>query len=390
MSEREENQEVNIDDFIPATKYMAENNLSKDQLKIQILAGRIHPYLFLDMPKGFLQSLLLSVKDSDADIYGVIDIYTKPMFIQDAVGFFEIPVKNMLQLFRNEQLDCKGFSPVVLIQSTTYPWIIESGFITEAKFSIADIFCFLGYSFHHKTYFESRVEDLLKTCQRVSLAIPEFSYLSIENPVKSRKRGIIGYHTPEMESFDIYKNPPGNMYMSPTPKVETSSTKEEMEELMRVLEKKEREELTAIYDGLINGNRYVSSALTKEKVKQVIPLEDITFENLYLSFDKKPALRIQDLSNSKSSNSANLEIAEKQKSECFDNEELTHYVQNESEDFRALCLAQEKFWCNYDPADPTTAPLKSTVVAFLEDNGLSKGTAEKADTILRGGRNRPN
>lgn len=64
--------------------------------------------------------------------------------------------------------------------------------------------------------------------------------------------------------------------------------------------------------------------------------------------------------------------------------------QNESEEFKALYLAHERFWLNYDPTDPTTAPLKSAVVEFLESKGFAKTLAEKADTILRGGRNRPN
>lgn len=64
--------------------------------------------------------------------------------------------------------------------------------------------------------------------------------------------------------------------------------------------------------------------------------------------------------------------------------------QNESEELKALLLAQETFWTNYDPTDPTTAPTKALVVNFLVSRGIANSVAEKADTILRGGRRRPN
>jgi hypothetical protein len=55
----------------------------------------------------------------------------------------------------------------------------------------------------------------------------------------------------------------------------------------------------------------------------------------------------------------------------------------ETELLRHLAAAANRFWKNYDPADQTTAPTNSDVIAWLEAKDVSKRTAEVMATILR-------
>lgn len=48
-----------------------------------------------------------------------------------------------------------------------------------------------------------------------------------------------------------------------------------------------------------------------------------------------------------------------------------------------LSKAAIKWWSNFDPSDPTTAPTNETVIAWLVDEGVGKRTAETMATILR-------
>lgn len=50
---------------------------------------------------------------------------------------------------------------------------------------------------------------------------------------------------------------------------------------------------------------------------------------------------------------------------------------------RALADAAARFWVNFDPADPTTAPKNEVVVAWLEQRGVSRNAAKAMATILR-------
>lgn len=48
-----------------------------------------------------------------------------------------------------------------------------------------------------------------------------------------------------------------------------------------------------------------------------------------------------------------------------------------------LAGAAQRFWANYDPADPTTAPTNQQVIDWLKGQGVSERTAEIMATILR-------
>lgn len=50
---------------------------------------------------------------------------------------------------------------------------------------------------------------------------------------------------------------------------------------------------------------------------------------------------------------------------------------------RDLAAAADKFWKNYDPADPSTAPTNEQVVSWLIGRGVAKRSAEIMATILR-------
>ena len=50
---------------------------------------------------------------------------------------------------------------------------------------------------------------------------------------------------------------------------------------------------------------------------------------------------------------------------------------------RKLAGAAQRFWSNYDPADPTTAPTNQQVIDWLKGQGVSERTAEIMATILR-------
>lgn len=50
---------------------------------------------------------------------------------------------------------------------------------------------------------------------------------------------------------------------------------------------------------------------------------------------------------------------------------------------RKLAAAADRFWKNYDPSDPTTAPTNQEVIDWLKDEGVAVRTAEIIATILR-------
>jgi len=56
---------------------------------------------------------------------------------------------------------------------------------------------------------------------------------------------------------------------------------------------------------------------------------------------------------------------------------------HETELLRKLAAAAQRFWSNYDPADPTTAPTNQQVIDWLKGEGVSERTAEIIATILR-------
>ena len=56
---------------------------------------------------------------------------------------------------------------------------------------------------------------------------------------------------------------------------------------------------------------------------------------------------------------------------------------HETDLLRHLREAARKFWINYDPKQPDTAPTNDEVVAWLKDRGVSDRTAEIMATILR-------
>lgn len=56
---------------------------------------------------------------------------------------------------------------------------------------------------------------------------------------------------------------------------------------------------------------------------------------------------------------------------------------HETDLLRKLAAAAQRFWSNYDPADPTTAPTNQQVIDWLKGQGVSERTAEIMATILR-------
>jgi hypothetical protein len=50
---------------------------------------------------------------------------------------------------------------------------------------------------------------------------------------------------------------------------------------------------------------------------------------------------------------------------------------------RKLAAAAQRFWRNYNSADPTTAPTNQQVIDWLKGQGVSERTAEIMATILR-------
>ncbi len=55
----------------------------------------------------------------------------------------------------------------------------------------------------------------------------------------------------------------------------------------------------------------------------------------------------------------------------------------ETELLQKLALAANRFWKNYDPTDPTTAPTNQAVIEWLKAQGVASRTAEVMATILR-------
>lgn len=56
---------------------------------------------------------------------------------------------------------------------------------------------------------------------------------------------------------------------------------------------------------------------------------------------------------------------------------------HETKLLRTMAEAAQRFWANYDPADPTTAPYNHQVQEWLESQGVSKRVAETMARILR-------
>ena len=56
---------------------------------------------------------------------------------------------------------------------------------------------------------------------------------------------------------------------------------------------------------------------------------------------------------------------------------------HETELLRKLAAAAHRFWSNYDPSDPTTAPTNQQIIDWLKGQGVSERTAEIMATILR-------
>jgi len=50
---------------------------------------------------------------------------------------------------------------------------------------------------------------------------------------------------------------------------------------------------------------------------------------------------------------------------------------------RHLAAAANRFWTNYDPTDPTTAPTNQVVSDWLIEQGVAVRVAENIATILR-------
>ncbi|MBK1889325.1 hypothetical protein Undi14_04715 [Undibacterium sp. 14-3-2] len=57
--------------------------------------------------------------------------------------------------------------------------------------------------------------------------------------------------------------------------------------------------------------------------------------------------------------------------------------EHETKLLRHLAAAANRFWKNYDAADPTTAPTNKEVVDWLVENGVANRTASVMATILR-------
>jgi hypothetical protein len=57
-----------------------------------------------------------------------------------------------------------------------------------------------------------------------------------------------------------------------------------------------------------------------------------------------------------------------------------HY---ETKLLRRLAAAANRFWKNYDPSDPTTAPTNEEVIKWLKARGVADRTAEVMASILR-------
>lgn len=56
---------------------------------------------------------------------------------------------------------------------------------------------------------------------------------------------------------------------------------------------------------------------------------------------------------------------------------------HETELLRKLAAAAQRFWNNYDPTDPTTAPTNQQIIDWLKEQGVAVRTTEVMATILR-------
>lgn len=56
---------------------------------------------------------------------------------------------------------------------------------------------------------------------------------------------------------------------------------------------------------------------------------------------------------------------------------------HETDLLRKLAGAAQRFWSNYDPTDPGTAPTNQQIIDWLKGQGVAQRTAEVMATILR-------
>lgn len=56
---------------------------------------------------------------------------------------------------------------------------------------------------------------------------------------------------------------------------------------------------------------------------------------------------------------------------------------HETQLLRHLAAAADRFWKNYDPSDPTTAPTNQEVIDWLVEHGVARRNAEVMASILR-------
>ena len=55
----------------------------------------------------------------------------------------------------------------------------------------------------------------------------------------------------------------------------------------------------------------------------------------------------------------------------------------ETDLLRKLAATAQRFWSNYDPDDPSTAPTNQQVIDWLKKQDVAERTAEIMATILR-------
>ena len=77
-------------------------------------------------------------------------------------------------------------------------------------------------------------------------------------------------------------------------------------------------------------------------------------------------------------------LAPQSKHGADDRQDSTRWPAHETDALRALRLASVKFWKNYDPSDPSSAPYAKEVIAWLKDDQRQSQTmATSMASILR-------
>ncbi len=61
----------------------------------------------------------------------------------------------------------------------------------------------------------------------------------------------------------------------------------------------------------------------------------------------------------------------------------------QTKELQVLALAADRFWTNYDPQDPSTAPTNDVVIAWLIEQGVSERKADVIASVLRADDLRP-